>query len=139
MAAVDAQGGLGLGHGVALQGLHGGGGASGRRGDLARFVAEGPLVGENLCGVLACEHCWNTVVELASDVCWFELIRINMPFTHILTTLAKPTFLSQVGLAIEAVHSDFACINGGAGRICEEIQAGRRAKVITGQGRHTAL
>ena len=138
MAAVDAQRGLGLGHGVALQGLHRGGGPSGRRGDLACFVAEGPLVGENLCGVLACEHCWNTVMALASDRS-FELIRVNMPFTHMLTTLAKPTFLSQVDLAIEAVHSDFACVNGGAGRICKEIQAGGRAKVIAGQRRHTAL
>lgn len=70
VASVDTQGRLGLGHGLTLQRLHCRTGSREGCRDLTGFIAEGPLVSENLCGVLAGEHCWRegTQEELGSSL-----------------------------------------------------------------------
>lgn len=58
MTSIYTQGRLGLSHGLTLKRFHCN--ICSREGccDLASFIAEGSLVRQNLCGVLAGEHCW---------------------------------------------------------------------------------
>ncbi len=64
MAPIYTQGRLGLSHGLTLERLHCK--ICSREGcrDLSSFIAEGSLVCENLCGVLAGEHCQREVRKM---------------------------------------------------------------------------
>lgn len=71
MASIYTQGWLGLSHGLSLEWLDCRIGSREGRCDLASFIAEGALVSENFCGVLAGEHCGkdgkNSLIQLNKD------------------------------------------------------------------------
>lgn len=58
MTSIYTQRRLGLSHGLTLETLHCGVCTKDARCDPASFIAEGPLVCEDLCGVLGGEHWW---------------------------------------------------------------------------------
>lgn len=127
MTSIYTQGRLGLSHGLTLERLHCT--IRSREGccDLASFITEGSLVCQDLCGVLAGEHCWRKEIGceeqdnmihvniLGSIHCLRRMIFNTFQFCSALNQLVYPIAYTSAWLILATnfsfLHIYWYCCN----------------------------